>query len=126
MEEADVLGDRIAIMADGRIKCCGSSLFLKKFYGTGYTLSFSVSSEADIDQIMQLVKNHVPKARLKVDHKRRHSEEISIILPTDTTDTSVFPAMFLDLSDNKETYGIDSIGLSLTTMDEVFVKYVIF
>lgn len=34
MDEADVLGDRIAIMADGEIKCCGSSLFLKKLYGT--------------------------------------------------------------------------------------------
>lgn len=33
MDEADLLGDRIAIMADGQIKCCGSSLFLKKKYG---------------------------------------------------------------------------------------------
>lgn len=30
---ADILGDRIAIMADGRLKCCGSSLFLKSHYG---------------------------------------------------------------------------------------------
>ncbi len=29
MDEADLLGDRIAIMADGRLKCSGSSLFLK-------------------------------------------------------------------------------------------------
>lgn len=34
MEEADVLGDRIAIMANGDIQCCGSPLFLKKKYGT--------------------------------------------------------------------------------------------
>lgn len=33
MDEADVLGDRIAIMADGVVKCCGTSLFLKKLYG---------------------------------------------------------------------------------------------
>ncbi len=33
MEEADVLGDRIAIMAGGQIKCCGSPMFLKKYYG---------------------------------------------------------------------------------------------
>ncbi|CAG5125756.1 unnamed protein product [Candidula unifasciata] len=31
MDEADLLGDRIAIMAEGVIKCCGSSMFLKKF-----------------------------------------------------------------------------------------------
>lgn len=33
MEEADLLGDRIAIMANGVVQCCGSSLFLKKMYG---------------------------------------------------------------------------------------------
>ena len=33
MDEADLLGDRIAIMSEGVVKCCGSSLFLKKIYG---------------------------------------------------------------------------------------------
>ena len=33
MDEADLLGDRVAIMADGVIQCCGSSLFLKNKYG---------------------------------------------------------------------------------------------
>jgi len=33
MEEADLLGDRIAIMAEGQLQCVGSSLFLKKKYG---------------------------------------------------------------------------------------------
>ena len=39
MDEADVLGDRIAIMASGRLQCVGSSLFLKKKYGVGYQLT---------------------------------------------------------------------------------------
>ncbi|KAI7981438.1 ABC transporter A family member 1 [Camellia lanceoleosa] len=39
MDEADVLGDRIAIMDNGSLKCCGSSLFLKRKYGVGYTLT---------------------------------------------------------------------------------------
>jgi len=33
MDEADLLGDRIAIMAAGVIRCCGTSLFLKNKYG---------------------------------------------------------------------------------------------
>lgn len=33
MDEADLLGDRIAIMAKGELQCCGSSLFLKRKYG---------------------------------------------------------------------------------------------
>ena len=33
MDEADLLGDRIAIMAEGVVQCTGSSLFLKGKYG---------------------------------------------------------------------------------------------
>ena len=38
-DEADILGDRIAIMAEGQLRCLGSSLFLKKTYGVGYQLT---------------------------------------------------------------------------------------
>ncbi|KAM4611576.1 phospholipid-transporting ATPase ABCA1 [Polymixia lowei] len=39
MDEADILGDRIAIISHGRLRCCGSSLFLKKCFGSGYYLT---------------------------------------------------------------------------------------
>lgn len=39
MEEADLLGDRVAIISQGRLCCCGSSLFLKTRLGTGYYLT---------------------------------------------------------------------------------------
>uniref|UniRef100_A0ABM5EM12 Phospholipid-transporting ATPase ABCA1-like isoform X1 n=1 Tax=Pogona vitticeps TaxID=103695 RepID=A0ABM5EM12_9SAUR len=39
MEEADLLGDRVAIISQGRLCCCGSSLFLKTKLGTGYYLT---------------------------------------------------------------------------------------
>ena len=39
MDEADILGDAIAIMARGVVKCVGSSLFLKKRFGGGFRLS---------------------------------------------------------------------------------------
>ena len=39
MDEADFLGDRIAIMAKGTVKCCGTSMFLKSKYGVGYHMT---------------------------------------------------------------------------------------
>jgi ATP-binding cassette, subfamily A (ABC1), member 3 len=39
MDEADFLGDRIAIMGGGRLKCAGSSIFLKNKFGVGYNLT---------------------------------------------------------------------------------------
>ena len=39
MDEADILGDRIGIMTEGRLICLGSSLFLKNRFGVGYNLT---------------------------------------------------------------------------------------
>ncbi|KAM9254507.1 phospholipid-transporting ATPase ABCA7 [Cariama cristata] len=39
MDEAELLGDRIAIISQGRLCCCGSPLFLKARLGTGYHLT---------------------------------------------------------------------------------------
>ena len=47
MQEADVLADRICIISHGKLRCCGSSLFLKARYGTGYYLVFV--KEQDVD-----------------------------------------------------------------------------
>ena len=49
MDEADVLGDRIAIISQGKLCCCGSSLYLKSQYGSGYYLTLVRKKEGDTD-----------------------------------------------------------------------------
>ncbi|XP_078010206.1 phospholipid-transporting ATPase ABCA7-like isoform X6 [Phascolarctos cinereus] len=39
MDEAELLGDRVAMIAGGQLRCCGSPLFLKSRLGTGYYLT---------------------------------------------------------------------------------------
>ncbi len=51
MDEADLLGDRIAIMANGKLVCCGSSLFLKRLYGVGYLLTAVKSDSCVVDGV---------------------------------------------------------------------------
>ncbi|KAL2090306.1 hypothetical protein ACEWY4_014994 [Coilia grayii] len=46
MDEAELLGDRIAIISQGRLCCCGSPLYLKAKLGTGYYLTV-VKREVD-------------------------------------------------------------------------------
>ena len=46
MEEADILGDRIGIMARGELRCLGNSTRLKQRFGAGYQLSISVAQKA--------------------------------------------------------------------------------
>ena len=38
MEEADILGDRVAIMAAGQLQALGTSLHLKNLFGGGKSL----------------------------------------------------------------------------------------
>jgi ABC-type multidrug transport system ATPase subunit len=45
MEEADILGDRIGIMARGKLMCIGTSLRLKSRFGSGYRVSVRVEGQ---------------------------------------------------------------------------------
>ena len=39
-----MLGDRIAIMAKGRLRCIGTALHLKQRFGAGYSIALSVAA----------------------------------------------------------------------------------
>ncbi|XP_061362601.1 ABC transporter A family member 1 isoform X1 [Gastrolobium bilobum] len=130
MDEADELGDRIAIMANGSLKCCGSSLFLKHHYGVGYTLTLvKVSPSASIAG--DIVYRHVPSATCVSEV----GTEISFRLPM--ASSSAFERMFREIegcmkkpvsnmelsgSGDKDSLGIESYGISVTTLEEVFLR----
>jgi ATP-binding cassette subfamily A (ABC1) protein 3 len=116
MDEADYLGDRIAIMAKGKVQCCGSSLFLKSKYGVGYTFTVSKTQSADTNGLMNAITSHVPRAELL----SNAGTEISYQLPLDAADT--FPSMFDHLDHNGKPLGIESYGISVTTLEEVFLR----
>jgi len=118
MEEADYLGDRIAIMAKGQIQCCGSSLFLKDKYGVGYTLTVvkkqkSVSVSHGVEE---MVKTHVSEAEVM----SNVASEISFRLPLSAS--ANFPGLFEAMESQKAQMGIDSYGISVTTLEEVFLR----
>ncbi|CAL1544560.1 unnamed protein product [Lymnaea stagnalis] len=116
MDEADLLGDRIAIMAEGIVKCCGSSLFLKKKYGAGYHMVAVKELDCDVKRVIQVVKNHVPMAELE----SNVGAELSFVLPQNCVKS--FEALFTELEKRQKDLGINSFGASVTTMEEVFLK----
>lgn len=61
MDEADVLGDRIGIMAKGELMCLGSSLFLKNRFGTGYKLTMIKANKNTNTKIGQYLKERLGK-----------------------------------------------------------------
>jgi len=65
MDEADLLGDRIAIMAGGKLQCCGSSFFLKKKYGAGYHLILDKSPQCDTERVTALLQNYIQNIEVR-------------------------------------------------------------
>ncbi|XP_074866754.1 phospholipid-transporting ATPase ABCA3 [Carettochelys insculpta] len=116
MDEADLLGDRIAIMAQGELQCCGSSLFLKHKYGAGYHMVMVKEPHCNLGEISRLICQHVPNASLE----SNAGAELSFILPTESTHR--FEALFTELEQKREELGIASYGASVTTMEEVFLR----
>ncbi|KAF0685093.1 Aste57867_22967 [Aphanomyces stellatus] len=117
MDEADILGDRIAIMAEGELRCCGSSLFLKNRYGAGYNLSMVKAANCDTAALTAFVTQHIG-TRAKV--LSSVGTEISFQLPLDCS--HLFADMFTSLDDQLDAFGVVSYGISVTTMEEVFIK----
>lgn len=63
MDEADILGDRIAIMAEGKVECTGSSLFLKKRYGVGYNLVIAKKNRTQSPKIEEFIQTYIEGAK---------------------------------------------------------------
>uniref|UniRef100_A0A7N5P2D2 ATP-binding cassette sub-family A member 3-like n=1 Tax=Ailuropoda melanoleuca TaxID=9646 RepID=A0A7N5P2D2_AILME len=116
MDEADVLGDRIAIMVKGSLKCCGSSVFLKRIYGVGYHIIMVKEPHCNVEGITQVVDQHIPDARLE----SNVAAELSFILPKEYTHR--FKDLLTDLENRQTELGIGSFGVSITTMEEVFLR----
>ena len=53
MDEAEILGDRIGIMSQGKLVCQGSTAFLTNRFGTGGRITLQVEDRAAFDSFCQ-------------------------------------------------------------------------
>ncbi|KAG7209072.1 hypothetical protein KM043_015226 [Ampulex compressa] len=119
MDEADILADRKAVISKGKLRCCGSSLFLKNKFGIGYHLTLVLEGNAREHAITRLVTSHVTKA----EKARRHGHELSFILPHNSVENfaPLFSAIEHEIKTRASRLGISSYGVSMTTLEEVFL-----
>ena len=119
MDEADLLGDRIAIIKEGNLITVGSSVSLRAEFGNSYYLTIvrdRTDSEEFIDQSMDLVRQHVPEAKLF----EKRGEEIVIILPTSSMHS--FHRLLVDLQQNSSRLNILGHGISDSSLEEIFLR----
>ncbi|KAH9528515.1 phospholipid-transporting ATPase ABCA3 [Dermatophagoides farinae] len=118
MEEADVLGDRIAIMSRGRVVCCGSSIFLKRVYAGGYHLRIAKSDKFDSKYFQKFVRENLPDSKLE----NETGNEIKFTIAPE--DTNKLPDFFEKLENDKQELGVYSCGVNVSSMDDVFLKVI--
>ena len=116
MDEADILGDRIAIMADGVAKCCGSSLFLKNRFGVGYNLVIVKDKQEPSIEIEKFVMSQINNAK----KLGEVSSEVTYQLPLESA--GQFQEFFNQLDNKLQELGIKNYGVGVTTLEEVFLR----
>ncbi|XP_049669091.1 ATP-binding cassette sub-family A member 9-like isoform X2 [Accipiter gentilis] len=115
MEEADVHADRKAFLANGRLQCVGSSLYLKRKWGIGYHLRMRINELCDPELTSSLVRQYIPDAVLK----GQKGDELCYMLPLENTDS--FPDLFSHL-ESSLLQGVVNYEVSRTTLEDVFLK----
>jgi hypothetical protein len=124
-------------MSKGTLRCCGSPLYLKSKYGSGYSLVITrkkrtnsqledlakQNNETNFDddkiltnKIVDLVCSIVPNSKLS----SNINTEISFVLPT--AETNKFPTLFDQIDKLKDDLRILNVGISVTTVEEVFLR----
>ena len=116
MEEADLLGDTIAIMKKGCLEVVGTPLHLKNHYGIGYSLTCCVDNNFNNDEAYKFILENIPRT----EKKRLRGNEQTYILPYSSVD--LFPTFFQKFDENLKSLNIKSYGFSMTTLEEVFLR----
>ncbi|XP_058788357.1 ABC transporter A family member 2-like [Vicia villosa] len=130
MEEADILSDRIGIMAKGKLRCIGTSIRLKSRFGTGFIANISfygnnnenspvngdaVYTRRHHEAVKQFFKN-----RLDVVPKEENNNFLTYVIPHERE--TLLTDFFSELQDREQEFGISDIQLGLTTLEEVFLN----
>eukprot|EP00256_Glycine_max_P061178 XP_014630248.1 ABC transporter A family member 2 isoform X2 [Glycine max] len=129
MEEADILSDRIGIMAKGSLRCIGTSIRLKSRFGAGFIANISFNgnniecspasgdaiSTEHHEAVKKLFKNH-----LDVVPKEENNNFLTFVIPHDRE--ALLKNFFSELQDREKEFGISDIQLGLTTLEEVFLN----
>lgn len=118
MDEADELGDRVAIMVSGRAACVGTNAFLKHKLGCGYVLSFVKEHEGvDNAPVEALVRRHCGDG---VTESSVVGRELRLRVPF--SGAAAFPSLMKELDSQLKILSMESYGVGVSDLEDVFLK----
>lgn len=116
MEEADVLGDKIAILDSGQLKAFGTPMHLKKTFGEGYFFRLSVKEELNFKLLSDLIRSYINGAKLIT------SVGAEVIYSLPEGESAKFEMLFKTIEQNMDKLGVIDYSISVTTIEEVFLR----
>uniref|UniRef100_A0A8B9DQJ0 P-type phospholipid transporter n=1 Tax=Anser cygnoides TaxID=8845 RepID=A0A8B9DQJ0_ANSCY len=134
MDEADILGDRIAIISHGKLFCSGSPVFLKNCFGSGFYLTlyvlpsscnlnntYACQGRKQSSALAEVIHHHVPEAKLI----ESIGQELIYLLPSKHFKQRSYASLFRELEETLDDLGLSSFGVSDTPLEEVTTKYLL-
>ncbi|KAL8004892.1 putative Cell wall protein YJL171C/Tos1 [Plasmopara halstedii] len=121
MQEAQALCENIGIVAEGKLKCCGSSLFLRNRYGVGYKLTVVYHDDVKRGEewneaLMTTLEKYVPNAAIVSDNKWETRVQLN------DGDERRFAELFRELEIMKKSRVIKRYAIAATSLEDVFVR----
>ena len=92
------------------IMCC--------FEGVGYHLTIVKTPTCDVKNLLAAVKYEIPMTQLVSDE----AKEVMFLLPSNQA--TKFEGLFEVLETGGKTLGIENFGVSVTTMEDVFIRLI--
>ncbi|KAH6932227.1 hypothetical protein HPB50_003751 [Hyalomma asiaticum] len=118
MTEADVLADRVVGLSEGIVVCNASPIYLKGLYGVGYRVSLKKSTRTPFREqyALSILRKYAPSAELLEDNPNQAT------IGLHTVDSKNFHKMFSELEKVSVRLGIRSIGLTVSTLKDIYLK----
>lgn len=103
-------------MNHGEIRCYGTPLFLKNYYGNGFRVKIVKNNKFNYAEFESLVNTHLKEFNIETNV----AAELCVSFPFNKV--KILPMFLNQLEQDKEIVGIDSYSISSSTLEEVFLK----
>nr|XP_054926479.1 phospholipid-transporting ATPase ABCA3-like [Dermacentor andersoni] len=119
IDDVGTLGDRVAILGHGGLKCFGTPAFLRWRYGCGYNLHVTKAPNFQTNRLVLALREASKDARLLQDHKR-----FAIMSLGEQQDYGPVSDALLIVERRQAEFAIQSYKVCVTTMADVFLRVV--
>ena len=117
MDEAGVLGDRVAIMRAGAVQACGTGDFLKRKFGCGYVLTIVMKERDDSHEPVKELLHSILGQQPEISGV---GKEILVNVPMELEPQ--LSTTLAALAEKKAALHVATFGVSVSNLEEVFLK----